>query len=490
MQGPQPLRLNKAPSRPLTTSFSSSGPQLPRPRGSEQKARPPKARPSALFSRLTPPAPSQRQGPRRVPSGPPGRANFARAGSWPRAAGGAGPRRGVRPGRRLPPGPGGDPRRPGAPGWGCSGPRRGPARPARSRPLGPHPTPRSAPRETEVFGGGKHGFSPEPRLEKGLLSSFISRGKPPSTPPGTGAGGVNARFFSGWAGRGGQGAPRTKHSFHPLLLRTPRPGRPTAAVTSACSCGRLPTRMPCAPRARRRVSGGAGPGPRPARPGARPRARSEAGWQGWRLHFGERAFRGRRGGPGAWTLSPEGRASPPVCAPRTRAAARPGSAAWGCLCQNVRWGTPLLSGPEAVHTRNGPWRGLACVNQTAWGAGGCLLSRKTQLQAPPGASAFAGGGQRRGDRAAGSEKGVFAGGTTAPAFPRRPRWWGRMVGAVPTPRHKAPRAARCLSASGNGLCVFRPRLCPARHQLQGMRVHQRPPSPAPPPRPANPRGRL
>lgn len=88
---------------------------------------------------------------------PPSRANFARAGSWPRAAGGARPSRASqrpeaasRPRRR--------PEAAQAPGFGCSGPQRGPVYPARSLlpRISLHPSARGS--ANGSIGREKHGF--------------------------------------------------------------------------------------------------------------------------------------------------------------------------------------------------------------------------------------------------------------------------------------------------------------------------------------------
>lgn len=157
---PPPFRAGSANPQPEQSPQQSSHHLLfellsPTPRGQRLPAG--KALPSALFSRLTPAALSQRQGLLRVPTGPqvvptlrargpglglraaPGRAERSvgevrgagcgvRGAGRGKAGGCSGPRRG--------------PAAAGEPGFGCSRPRRGPARPARSRSLGSHPTPR------------------------------------------------------------------------------------------------------------------------------------------------------------------------------------------------------------------------------------------------------------------------------------------------------------------------------------------------------------
>lgn len=126
-------------------------PNSPGPKASELKPRdlsPPRPPPRPLFSLNPQPGPGYYSGCRA-----PVCANFPCAGSWPRAAGGAGPtaeasvaeaRDEARP--NLLSGPGGDPGLRGAPGCGRTGPQRGRACPVRS-PLpriSPHPSGRGS----------------------------------------------------------------------------------------------------------------------------------------------------------------------------------------------------------------------------------------------------------------------------------------------------------------------------------------------------------
>lgn len=91
VQCPQTRGRNKAPSSALTTSFASSCPQLPLAKRFRAKAKRSKALPSVLFSRWTPAARSQCQGTTEGANRAPAGAIFPGEGSWPRAAGGAGP---------------------------------------------------------------------------------------------------------------------------------------------------------------------------------------------------------------------------------------------------------------------------------------------------------------------------------------------------------------------------------------------------------------
>lgn len=176
-----------------------------------------------------------------------------------------------------------------APGPGCPRPRRGPARPARARSLGSHPTPRLLGKRKCLVEKNTvpSQLVSEPLLEKMLPSSFISRRKPPSTLPGMEAGrGLMPASSPGREGRGGEGVPAQNSRLPRLLLVKSRPGRPAqgvrAAMTSAVASGRLPGAGALRPRVRRHAPGGPGPGPRPASLGA-PAARPAL--QGWSLHF-------------------------------------------------------------------------------------------------------------------------------------------------------------------------------------------------------------
>lgn len=192
MQYLQTRRRNKAPSSALTTSFASSGPQLPSAKRLRAKAKRSKAVPSAPFSRLTPAAFGQCQVSLWVPAGPlpvPASRSGVRASGCGRrwASGRAEPqRRGAQRGPRLLPcpGPGGDPGLPGAPGFGST------AAVLRAQlalcSLGCHPTPRPGAQKAEVFGREKHGFF-SARLRTPFRENapvkFYFPCKPPSTLP-------------------------------------------------------------------------------------------------------------------------------------------------------------------------------------------------------------------------------------------------------------------------------------------------------------------